>query len=119
MELKDSIENYSILKNINDFKDIKKLSFEELEKLSFEIRDYIIKIVSENGGHLASSLGVVDLTIALFYIFDIEKDKVVWDVGHQSYAYKILTDRKNEFSTLRKFNGISGFPKISESKYDV
>ena len=111
--------NYSILKKINKPNDIKKLSFDELNVLSNDVREYIIDVISKNGGHLASSLGVVDLTIALLLSFDVDKDKIIWDVGHQSYAYKILTDRKNEFENIRKFGGISGFPKRNESKYDV
>ena len=107
-----------ILENIKNPNDIKKLSYSELNILSNETRDMIINIISKNGGHLASSLGVVDLTIALLKSFDFSKDKIIWDVGHQSYAYKILTDRKDKFSSIRKFNGISGFPKINESKYD-
>ena len=89
-----------------------------LPELAQEIRQKIIETTSKTGGHLASSLGAVDLTIALHYVFDVEKDKFIWDVGHQAYAHKILTDRKNTFDTLRQYQGISGFPKISESKYD-
>ena len=107
-----------ILDKIQNPNDIKKLSYAELNELSDETREMIIDVISKNGGHLASSLGVVDLTIALLKSFDFLKDKIIWDVGHQSYAYKILTDRKDKFSTIRKFNGISGFPKINESKYD-
>lgn len=108
----------SILSKINSTKDIKKLSFEELSLLSKEVRDMIIDGTSKSGGHLASSLGVVELTIALLLSYDFPKDKIIWDVGHQSYAYKILTDRKNMFSGLRSFGGISGFPKRKESPYD-
>ena len=108
----------AILENISSPNAIKMLKKEELAHLAQELRDKIIQTVSKNGGHLASSLGVVDLTVALHYVFDVEKDKFVWDVGHQSYAHKILTGRKDNFSTLRQYKGISGFPKISESKYD-
>ena len=108
----------AILENISSPNAIKMLKKEELAHLAQELRDKIIQTVSKNGGHLASSLGVVDLTVALHYVFDIEKDKFVWDVGHQSYAHKILTGRKDNFNTLRQYKGISGFPKISESKYD-
>ena len=107
-----------ILDKIKNPNDIKNLSYYELNILSNETRDMIIDVISNNGGHLASSLGVVDLTVALLKSFDFSKDKIIWDVGHQSYAYKILTDRKDSFFTIRKYNGISGFPKINESKYD-
>lgn len=98
--------------------DIKRLNREEDELLSNEIREFLIESVSKTGGHLASNLGVVDLTLSLFKVFDFEKDKIVWDVGHQSYVYKILTGRKDGFKTLRQYNGMSGFPKRKESKYD-
>lgn len=99
-------------------KDIKRLNREKDELLSKEIREFLIESVSKTGGHLASNLGVVDLTLSLFKAFDFEKDKIVWDVGHQSYVYKILTGRKDGFKTLRQYNGMSGFPKREESKYD-
>ncbi len=107
-----------ILENITSIDDIKKLSYEELNDLAKDVRDVIIDSTSKNGGHLASSLGVVELTIALIVSFDFPKDKIIWDVGHQSYAYKILTDRREAFSELRSFGGISGFPKRKESPYD-
>ncbi len=107
-----------ILDKIKNYSDFKKLSYSEIKKLPKEVRKLIIEVVSKNGGHLASSLGVVELTIALLYSFDFRKDKIVWDVGHQSYAYKILTDRKDKFHTLRQYGGISGFPSIFESKFD-
>ncbi len=107
-----------ILSKINFPSDLKDLRLEDLELLAQEVRDYIVRIVSQTGGHLAPSLGVVELTIALLYVFDPPKDKIVWDVGHQSYVYKILTGRRREFSTLRQRGGISGFPKPSESEYD-
>ena len=97
---------------------IKNLDKEELVALASEVRSKIVDTTSLNGGHLASSLGAVDAIIAMLYSFDFEKDKVVFDVGHQSYAYKILTDRRDSFSTLRQDNGISGFPMVEESKYD-
>ena len=112
------IENSEILNRISSISDIKKLSYEELEKLAREVRELIIDRTSKNGGHLASSLGVVELTIALITAFDFPKDKIIWDVGHQSYAYKILTDRKDAFNELRSFGGISGFPKRKESPFD-
>lgn len=103
---------------IKNIKDLKKLSLNELETLASEVRDLIIDGISKNGGHLASSLGVVELTIALLYVYDFPKDKIIWDVGHQSYAYKILTDRKEAFNNIRSFGGISGFPKRKESPFD-
>lgn len=107
-----------MLEKINSPKDLKKLDIEEKNKLAQEIREYIIETVSKNGGHLASNLGVVELTIALHSVFNMPKDKIVWDVGHQAYVHKIITGRKEQFKTIRKFNGISGFPKINESEYD-
>ena len=109
----------NLLKNINTPKDLKKLKKEELPLLATEIRKLIIETVSKTGGHLASSLGVVELTLALHYIFKTPDDKIVWDVGHQSYTHKILTGRKDKFHTLRQYKGISGFPKIDESEYDA
>lgn len=108
-----------ILDKVNIPNDLKKLTKKEKEELSCEIRNRILEVVSTNGGHLASNLGVVDLTIALYSTLNLPEDKVIWDVGHQTYTHKILTERKNRFDTLRKFNGISGFPKISESIYDT
>ena len=99
--------------------EVKKLSTVELEVLADEIREFLIKSVSKTGGHLASNLGVVELTISLFKTFNLEQDKIVWDVGHQSYIHKILTGRKDKFDTLRQYNGLSGFPKRAESKYDT
>jgi len=107
-----------ILDNINNTQDLRKLSQEELPALAGEVREEIINVVSRTGGHLASSLGVVDLTIALHYAFDTPKDRIVWDVGHQAYAHKILTGRRAQFSTLRQHGGMSGFPKREESPCD-
>ena len=107
-----------MLEKINSADELKKLNIEEKEKLAQEIREYIIEIVSENGGHLASNLGVVELTIALHSIFNVPKDKIIWDVGHQTYVHKIITGRKEQLKTLRKFNGIAGFPKVNESPCD-
>ncbi len=107
-----------MLEKINSAEDIKKLNLSEKKILADEIRKYILEIVSENGGHLASNLGVVELTIALHSIFDVPKDKIVWDVGHQSYVHKIITGRKEQLKTLRKLNGIAGFPKTDESDTD-
>ena len=99
--------------------DVKKLDPEELQRLCSELREEILSTVSKNGGHLASNLGVVELTVALHHVFDFPRDKVIWDVGHQSYAHKILTGRKDRFHTLRQHEGISGFPKRDESPYDA
>ena len=106
------------LEKINSPEDVKKLSIDKLSILANEIREFLVNSVSHTGGHLASNLGVVDLTIAMHYCFSCPRDKFVWDVGHQSYTHKILTGRKNEFDTLRKLDGLSGFPKTNESKYD-
>ncbi len=109
----------TLLKQINSPIDLRKLDRSQLPQLALEIREEIVDVVSKTGGHLASSLGVVELTIALHYVFDIPFDKVVWDVGHQAYAHKLLTGRRDAFPTLRTRGGISGFPKISESPYDA
>jgi 1-deoxy-D-xylulose-5-phosphate synthase len=109
---------YNLLNNYKDINDIKKMSFESKVELAHEIREFLIDKVSKTGGHLASNLGVVELTMCLFDVFDFNQDKIVWDVGHQSYVHKILTGRKSGFDTLRQFGGMSGFPKSSESKYD-
>jgi len=108
-----------VLEKIDSPLDLKKLSMDELGVLADELRQVIIQTVSVNGGHLASSLGVIETTIALHYVFNTPKDKIIWDVGHQSYSHKILTGRKDRFSTIRKENGLSGFPKIEESEYDA
>jgi len=107
-----------MLEQINNAEDLKKLSINEKNTLSEEIRKYILDVVSKNGGHLASNLGIVELTIAIHSVFDLEKDRVVWDVGHQTYVHKIFTGRKDELKTLRKLDGIAGFPKTSESITD-
>ena len=107
-----------MLEKINSPLDVKQLNIEEKKELAEEIRKYILEIVSENGGHLASNLGVVELTIALHSVFDLPKDKIVWDVGHQTYTHKIITGRREELKTLRKLNGIAGFPKTKESETD-
>ena len=107
-----------ILDRVNYPKDLKKLNILEKQELAKEIRDYLLEIVSKNGGHLASNLGVVELTIAIHSVFDSPQDKIVWDVGHQAYVHKILTGRKEQMKTLRKMGGISGFPKTCESEHD-
>ena len=108
-----------LLKGIDNPSDLKKLKKEQLAQLSDELRQYIIDVVSIYGGHLAASLGVVELTVALHYVFNTPYDRVVWDVGHQAYGHKILTGRRDNFITNRKLGGISGFPKRSESEYDA
>lgn len=109
----------TVLNRINLPQDLKPLSLAELHQLASDIREVLINSVASCGGHLAANLGVVELTIALHYVFDTPHDKIIWDVGHQSYAHKILTGRKNQMHNLRQFGGISGFPKIEESDYDV
>ncbi len=107
-----------ILEQIKGPEDLKKLTSEELSQLAEEIRAFLIEKISHTGGHLASNLGVVELTIALFRTFDLPEDKIIWDVGHQSYTHKILSGRRMEFDELRQYGGLSGFPKRKESPYD-
>ena len=107
-----------MLEKINSPEDVKKLKKKKKEKLAQELREYILETVSKNGGHLASNLGVIELTIALHSVFNTPKDKIVWDVGHQAYAHKIITGRREQFKTLRQLDGLAGFPKTSESEYD-
>jgi len=113
------MKNYKLLNKINYPSDLKKLSLEELKELSKELREELIDAVSETGGHLGASLGVIELTVALHYIFDTPKDKLIWDVGHQSYPHKILTGRREKIRTIRQGSGLSGFTKRSESEYDT
>ena len=110
---------YELLGKVNSPADLKRLSIEELKVYCHELRQYIIEECSKNPGHLASSLGVVELTVALHYVYDTPYDKLVWDVGHQAYAHKIITGRRDLFPTNRKMGGISGFPRIKESEYDA
>ncbi|MFT8348294.1 1-deoxy-D-xylulose-5-phosphate synthase [Clostridium saccharoperbutylacetonicum] len=107
-----------LLNKLNFPEDLKKLNDDDYNMLSDEIREFLIDSVSKTGGHLASNLGVVELTLSLLKVFNFDNDKIVWDVGHQSYVYKILTGRKDKFEKLRQYNGMSGFPKRNESKYD-
>ena len=107
-----------MIEQINSPEDVKKLTLNQKQELAEEIRKYIIEIVSRNGGHLASNLGVVELTIALHSIFEVPNDKIVWDVGHQSYVHKIITGRREELKNIRKLNGIAGFPKTKENEAD-
>ncbi|HYE09501.1 MAG TPA: 1-deoxy-D-xylulose-5-phosphate synthase N-terminal domain-containing protein, partial [Patescibacteria group bacterium] len=109
----------NIIDKINLPEDLKQLKEKELKQLSGEIREYIINTVSETGGHLASNLGVVELSIALHKVFDSPQDKIIWDVGHQAYIHKLLTGRKEKLKTIRKQGGLSGFPKRSESEHDI
>lgn len=115
----NSKQKYEILDKINSLEDFKKIDKKEYSKLASEIRNFLVDNVSKTGGHLAPNLGVVELTIALHSVFNSPDDKIIFDVGHQCYVHKILTGRKNEFSTLRKYNGLSGFPKNYESIHDV
>ncbi len=108
-----------LLDTIDSPADLKKLSLEELQQLAGEIRQQIIETTSRTGGHLAPSLGAVELALALHYVFDAPKDKIIWDVGHQAYAHKLITGRRDRFHTLRTYGGISGFPKRAESPYDT
>ncbi len=111
-------KNYQFLNNINFPSDLRKLSEDNLQKVADEVREEMISAVSETGGHLGAGLGVVELTVALHYVFDTPNDKLIWDVGHQSYPHKILTGRKDKIRTLRQGDGLSGFTKRSESEYD-
>ena len=109
----------ALLQQINSPEDLKKISKEQLQQVCDELRQYIIDVVSVNGGHFGASLGVVELSVALHFVFDTPYDQLVWDVGHQAYGHKILTGRRDEFPTNRKYNGLSGFPKRTESEYDT
>lgn len=112
-------KEYNILNKINLPNDLRKLNYIEKNELAEEIRNLVIQTVSKNGGHLASNLGVTELTIALHSVYSTPEDKIIWDVGHQTYVHKILTGRKDKISTLRQLNGLAGFPKTEESQYDV
>ena len=109
----------NLLETINSPADVKALSLEQLKQLAEEIRQLLISVISKTGGHLAPNLGVVELTLALHRVFTTPKDKIVFDVGHQSYIHKIITGRREQFSTLRQYGGLSGFPKRSESEHDA
>ena len=118
-KIKNIYKQGELLSKVNNPEDLRKLKTSELPQLAKELRQYIIDIVSERGGHFGASLGVVELTIALHYIFDTPNDQLVWDVGHQAYGHKILTGRKEQFPSNRIYKGLSGFPKRSESVYDT
>src|SRR6056297_602892 len=112
-------KTFPLLSKIDSPADMKGLETDELIELSKELRQYIIDMVSSNPGHFGASLGVVELTVALHYVYNAPKDKIIWDVGHQAYGHKILTGRRDLFHTNRKYKGVSGFPKPSESEYDA
>ena len=119
MQMSEQEESYKLLKTIGGPEDMKSLTPEQLRQLRAELRQYIIEVVSSNPGHFGASLGVVELTVALHHVFNAPYDQIVWDVGHQAYGHKILTGRREVFHTNRKYGGISGFPKRSESPYDA
>ena len=107
------------LDKINSPKDLKNIPKDELGKVCEELRTYITETINQIGGHLAPTLGAIEITTAVHYVFDAPKDKIVWDTGHQAYAHKVLTGRYNQFPTIRRYKGLSGFLKRSESEYDV
>ena len=113
------IEPGPLLAEVQSPKDLKKLDQSQLVQISQELRQYIIDVVSVYGGHFGASLGVVELTVALHYVFNTPEDQLVWDVGHQAYGHKILTGRRDKFHTNRVYKGMSGFPKRKESEYDT
>ena len=113
------IKVMNLLSRINSPEDLKQLNEEQLTDLAEEIRQLIVSTISETGGHLASNLGVVELTIALHYIFDLPRDKMVWDVSHQTYTHKILTGRRNKIDTIRQYGGLAGYAKRDESDCDA
>ncbi len=112
-------EGEGLLFKLSTPEDLRKLDLSELVRVSAELRQFIIDEVSSNPGHLGASLGVVELTVALHYVFNTPYDKIIWDVGHQAYGHKILTGRREKFRTNRKYKGISGFPRMNESEYDA
>ena len=115
----NAITPAALLARIDSPADLRKLKRDELGQLSRELRDYVLQSVSRTGGHLSSNLGTVELTIALHYVFNTPHDRLVWDVGHQTYPHKILTGRRDRMETLRQLGGISGFPRRDESEYDT
>src|SRR4249920_2670366 len=114
-----NLSMYELLKTVNDPSELRRLDKKQLQQLADELRAYVLDSVSKTGGHLSSNLGTVELTIALHYVFNTPEDRIVWDVGHQTYPHKILTGRREQMSRLRMIDGISGFPRRSESKYDA
>src|SRR5215510_4888964 len=111
--------NHPLLSTVNSPADLRRLSRSELNQLAVELRDFVLQSVSQTGGHLSSNLGTVELTIALHYVFNTPHDRLVWDVGHQTYPHKILTGRRERMPTLRQLGGLSGFPQRTESEYDT
>src|SRR6185503_17134158 len=110
---------FELLKTVNDPAALRQLDHRQLHRLAVELRAFVLDSVSKTGGHLSSNLGTVELTIALHYVFDTPEDRIVWDVGHQTYPHKILTGRREGMNRLRMLDGISGFPRRAESKYDT
>src|SRR5579862_6633578 len=113
------MDDYPLLDKIESPADLRKLHRGQLPQLARELRAFLLRSVSQTGGHLSSNLGTVELTIALHYVFDTPRDRIVWDVGHQTYPHKILTGRRDKMPTLRQLGGISGFPRRSESEFDT
>ncbi|MFL6664998.1 MAG: 1-deoxy-D-xylulose-5-phosphate synthase N-terminal domain-containing protein, partial [Rhizobacter sp.] len=113
------MKHHPLLSTVNSPADVRRLSRVELKQLATELRDFVLHSVSQTGGHLSSNLGTVELTIALHHVFDTPHDRLVWDVGHQTYPHKILTGRRDRMSTLRQLGGVSGFPRRDESEYDT
>ena len=111
--------NHALLNSIRSPADLRQLSREELQQLALELRDFVLHSVSQTGGHLSSNLGTVELTVALHAVYDTPHDRLIWDVGHQTYAHKILTGRREQMHTLRQIGGIGGFPRREESEYDT
>src|SRR5476651_365970 len=109
----------NLLENIDSPADVRKLSRHQLTPLAHELRTYLLDSVSKTGGHLSSNLGTVELTVALHYVFNTPYDRLVWDVGHQTYPHKVLTGRRDRMDTLRMYGGLAGFPKRDESEYDT
>lgn len=107
------------LEQLDSPKEIQGMSYAKLETLAQELRTYMLEVISQNGGHLSSNLGVVELTLAIHKAFDTSRDRLIWDVGHQAYVHKILTGRREAFQTLRQYEGLSGFPKREESLHDA
>src|SRR3954451_1482641 len=114
-----SKQNMDLLKNIDSPADLRRLNRLQLKPLADELRAFVLESVSRTGGHLSSNLGTVELTIALHYVFNTPEDRIVWDVGHQTYPHKILTGRRDRMHTLRQLSGISGFPRRNESPFDT
>src|SRR4051795_7384423 len=112
-------KRYELLKTVDDPADLRKLERKQLQQLADELREFVLQSVSQTGGHLSSNLGTVELTIALHYVFHTPEDRLIWDVGHQTYGHKILTGRRAQMKSLRQKGGIAGFPRREESRYDT